>query len=230
MEFRNTLISSIMLVVGFVCLNFYEEGVLEEFRVYDSILAEVIKEKKEGVLIATGQPQQDNEKDTQRMEALKDEVKWLEERAGESGYRKLSQFREKVEKYGLELDQVEFQGKISNNAIFRIIDSIENEAYELFRKSELKRYKAFKDHLDLVVVQKEKEYVANQSYFLNFDIVYNYQSEENLNFKYEINGVKTKVDQFPFELSYLPNEITFLLNSVNPVTGEKQKYSRVFQP
>ena len=219
---------SIMLVVGFVCLELYESKVREEYDAHNYVLKEMVDDQHEAFRSFINVPMNNCEiskVEKEELNQLKSDVKIFRKRKLEYNLESKDVLKQLFKKYGME-SELRWKGNIisiiSEKYFYNRIDSIVNVLdNEINERAIQKR----NNNVKIIIKERDETYKVGELHKLNFLAVLknNYDMEKWVS-TYKITGPEVPFDNFPLEFSYRPDSITFFLKDTNRVNPKPTVY------
>ena len=234
MNYYNTLAMSTLLVVGFLCLHFYEQQIYKEYNAHNLILSKIVKDNKEAISYGYYDhlfKREMSEDYIDRIEQIKQDFKELEQIIDNSKLLKIEKYNKLIEKYKIDKDALIINGNLTVLSQYYILSGINKKLKPLITKLHNQETIERQNEMIVILKNKQKVYNVGQNYDLEIEVVNLYKGTfKNAEVMVVINGVTEKVEQFPYELPFMPDEFTMHVKGTNVVTGEKYHIKDVIHP
>ncbi len=216
---------SVLLVVGFVCLHFYEESVVNEYNAHNWMLKEIVDDHESSFntlpyLINYNLAKSDD--DVIKLELWNNEVKDLKSLISNPSLKNLSASKDLFTKYDIDINHLIINGEISYLTRYKTLEGILNQSYPVVDELQKREIKKYQKDLHIIISQRQNKYTLNEEYELELEVVKLFNDNEYNKFFVELNGKTDTVHSFPYLLPRNTNSEFIIGKLKDPVTGERR--------
>lgn len=230
MVFRNYLNMSVLLVLGFFCLHFWEVSVHKKLVVYEHAMEDVIERRKQeiysGISLCKSELDRDGIPYHKLKELESDFIRFKENTSIQSRHSDVNEIRAEYDLASLGNIDDRDVSVIEQNAFYeKVMDRLNEFILRVGVKRELREA----NNRHVIIKNRKAVYEIGKEYALEFeDVSLGQWLGRDFELYIEANGKKERLVQFPYTLRDDVDTIAFFMNGINPISGEKYILKEVY--